>query len=147
MIRSNKRMSSAICMMACRVVASRTQLPPKSSREQKGLAAVKTNRIHSLWLILKRKGCLLLISFKKILHLPCLECLLSTSLLLFLLFSPLWKGVKEVPYADSLCSHVSKRPCQLVLIVVTANFPSSGMLLKASFDFNILSQSHVVSLH
>lgn len=40
----------------------------------------------------------------KILHLLSLECLLSTSLLLLPLFSPLWKGVKKAPYVDSLCS-------------------------------------------
>lgn len=62
---------------------------------------------------------------------------------LFPLFSPLWKGVKEVPYVDSLCWHVSKRPCQLVLIVVTANFHSSWMLLHTSLAFNILGQSHI----
>lgn len=65
---------------------------------------------------------------------PCLQCLLSTALLLLPLL-PTLERCKEVPYVNSLCWHVSKRPCQLALIVVTANFHSSWVLLQTSFAF------------
>lgn len=99
---SMDRMSSAISATACREL--RAQLLPKGPQRTVRLESWQDQQ-HSLLLAYHETEELPFAHFLlKILHLPSLECLLSTSLLLLPLFSPLWKGVKEAPYVDSLCS-------------------------------------------
>lgn len=133
---SSDRMNNAFSTMACGAVVT-------SESWQLARSTVITP-FGSSW---NRRVAFHSFAFVKILHLS--FWMFTVYILLFFpFFSLLWKGVKEVPYVESLCWHASKRPLetsQLVLIVVTADSHSSWRLFGLSHSWPILHSS-VVSL-